>query len=188
MHCRVPLAYGAPRLAIELRPQTPEAQRALDRGEAIDIEVGDEAFDRAFIVEAAPTAAIRALLDGPTRTALLALSPCRFALDAGDLHLSKQGTSAEPPVVALMVGLCVGVRERVERLPLEMARWREPAGFRDAAREPAMSGDSEARACAELEAVEDVRRTRRQGASANVGLVVLGVVVLGVLLEWITHR
>jgi hypothetical protein len=87
-----------------------------------------------------------------------------------------------------MVGLCVGVRERVDRLPLEMARRREPAGFRDATRGPAMSSDAEAQARAELEAVEDVRRTRRQSASANVGLVVLGVVVLGVLLEWIAHR
>jgi hypothetical protein len=107
---------------------------------------------------------------------------------ARELHLSKRRTWTDPDVVALMVGLCVGVRERVDRLPLEMARRREPAGFRDATRGPAMSSDAEAQARAELEAVEDVRRTRRQSASANVGLVVLGVVVLGVLLEWIAHR
>jgi hypothetical protein len=188
IHCRVPVTDGAPRLAIELRPQTPREQCALDRGEAIDVELGDEAFDRAFVVEVAPLEVVRPLLDEPTRAALLALAPCRFALDAGDLHLSKSATRIDPPVVALIVGVCVGVGERVDRLRLDGSMLRGAAAYRDAAPVPTRSSDDEARAQAELEAVAGVRRTRRQSSGANAGLVLLGVVVVGWMLDMLSHR
>jgi hypothetical protein len=188
-HCRVPLPEGAPRFAMELRARTAEAQRALDRGDAIEVPLGDEAFDRSFVVEAAPADVIRALIDETTRAALLALAPCRFALDAGALHLSKPGTRTSKMIVAQVVGLCVDVHERVERLPLEMARLREPAGYRGTTpAEAAARPEEAARAAAEIEAVEDARRTRRQAQGMKAGVAIVATVVVGTtLLEWLVR-
>jgi hypothetical protein len=173
---------------MELRARTPDAQHALDRGDAIEVQLGDEAFDRAFVVEAAPSDVIRALLDESTRAALLALAPCRFALDAGALHLSKRGTRTSKAIVAQVVGLCVDVRERVERLPLEMARHREPAGYRGALGEAAARPEDAARADAEIAAVEDARRARRQAQGMKAGVAIITTVVVGTtLLEWLVR-
>ena len=49
-------------------PPQPEAVR---RGDLIDVEVGDADFDRAFLVEAAPSDVVRALLDAPARAFLV---------------------------------------------------------------------------------------------------------------------
>ena len=186
-HCRVAMPEGAIQLAMELRPQTDIEQRALDRGDAFDVELGDEAFDRAFVVEAAPVDVIRVLLDEATRVALLGLAPCRFALDAGELHLSKRGTLARADAVTRIVGLCVEVRDRVERLPLEMARHREPAGYRGEPLAESARPEDEARARREIEAVEDVRRLRRQVQGTKVGLLLLGLVVASTLLGGMLH-
>jgi hypothetical protein len=186
-HCRVPLPDGVQPFAMDLRPETAAERSALERGDAIDVELGDEAFDRAFVVEAAPAEVIRVLLDEPSRAALLALRPCRFALDAGDLHLSRPGTWTAPAAVAAIVRLCLDVRERAARLPLEMARHRQASGYRgDPATAAARQADL-ARAESEIEAVKAVRRTRRQSASASVGIAVLGVVVIAGFLGSMLH-
>jgi hypothetical protein len=177
-HCRVPLPEGVLRFAMELRPQTAAEQRALERGDAIDVELGDEVFDRAFVIEAAPGDVVRVLLDEPARAALLALRPCRFALDAGELHVSKPGTWVAPPDVARLVRLCLDVHERAQRLPLEMARHREPAGYRGALPTAAVRQEDLARAEREIEAVKSLRRTRRQAAGATAGIAALGAVVV----------
>jgi hypothetical protein len=177
-HCRVRLPAEAPPFAMDVRPRTAAEERALERGDAIDLDLGDEPFDRAFVVEAAPADVIRVLVDGATRAALLSLRPCRFALDAGDLHLSKPGTWTAPPDVARIVRLCLDVRERAGRLPVEMARHHELAGYRGAMTTAAARQRDLARAASEIDAVKAVRRSRRQSASATVGIAVLGFVVV----------
>jgi hypothetical protein len=52
---------------MELRPQTPEESRAVQSGEALDFEVGHGEFDRAFVIEAAPSSVVHVLLDEPTQ-------------------------------------------------------------------------------------------------------------------------
>ncbi len=60
----VPKAYP---LAIHVRRHTRSDQRVIARGDMVDLQIGDEAFDAAFLVEAAPGDVVRALLDADVR-------------------------------------------------------------------------------------------------------------------------
>jgi len=184
--CRVSLPSEGPAFVMELRPQTMDEQRAVSRGDAIDVEMGDVVFDRAFVVEAAPSHIVRILLGEPMRFALLSLAPCRFASEAGHASLRKQGTCIEPDVVARIVTACVDFGQSVRRLPEDLARQRESAGYRGGRFD--VRPEDEAQAAEELAAVKEVRRTRRQIAGANVGLVMLAVIVAGTLYELCTRR
>ncbi len=64
----VPAVYP---LAIHVRRHTRSDQRVIARGEMVDIIVGDQLFDDAFLVEAAPADVVRALI-GPEVRSLLA--------------------------------------------------------------------------------------------------------------------
>lgn len=170
-----------PTFVMELRPQTMDEMSAVSRGDAIDVEMGDAVFDRAFVVEAAPSHIARILLGESMRFALLSLAPCRFASEAGHASLTKRGTCTESDVVARIVTACVDFGNSVRRLPEELVRQRESAGYRG--ERTLVRPEDEARAAEELAAVRGVRRTRRQIAGANVGPVMLAVIVAATLYE-----
>lgn len=65
----VPAAYP---LAIHVRRQRWLDRRASARGAVIDLQLGDAAFDDAFVVEAAPEDVAHILLDAPVRSFLMA--------------------------------------------------------------------------------------------------------------------
>src|ERR1700722_2326941 len=73
-----PFPPGAPQLELHLKPQTRDDEGLVQRGEEIDVVVGDPPFDSAFVVEAAPAETVRALLDPHTRSMLRALLPCEL--------------------------------------------------------------------------------------------------------------
>lgn len=183
--CRMSLPTGGAAFVMELRPQTKDELSAVARGDAIDVEVGDVAFDRAFVVEAAPSHIVRILLDDPIRSALLSLAPCRFASAAGHVSLTRWGTCTESELVARVVGVCADFARGVERLPEELARQRPSAGYRG--ERTIVPPEDAARAAEELAVVEGVRRTRRQIAGANVGLVALAVIVAATLYALWAH-
>jgi hypothetical protein len=184
MHFRLPLGTVPPFL-MDLRPQTAAEQRAIERGHAVDVELGDAGFDRDFVVEAAPSEVIRVLLDAPLRAELRALAPCRLTLVASELHLSRPWTVArwtaeEIAALARMVRLCVQVGERIHLLPVEMARGGHRGGYRGATL--TATGECEAAAAAQVTALMDSRRRRRRQQdivwSLLFGGLLLGLVLL----------
>lgn len=183
--CRMPLPKGGPVFVMDLRPQTKDELSAVARGDAIDVQVGDGAFDRTFVIEAAPSHIVRVLLDDQIRSALLSLAPCRLASAAGYVSLTKWGTCTESELVARIVGVCADFAKAVERLPEELVRQRQSAGYRGEG--TIVPPEDEARATEELAAVEGVRRTRRQIAGANVGLIALLVIVAAMMYQMCTH-
>lgn len=78
----IPAGYP---LAIYIRRQGSQDRAEIDRGELVDIEIGNAAFDARFLVEAAPAAAIKKLLDAEAVRYLMALP---------DLTLRTQDTSS----------------------------------------------------------------------------------------------
>jgi hypothetical protein len=61
------------KFALELLPQGRGRERQIRDGEAIDVQLGDEAFDSCWMVEGAPADIVRRVLDAPTRQRLTAL-------------------------------------------------------------------------------------------------------------------
>src|ERR1019366_307630 len=109
-------------LEMELRPETARELRNLEHGRAIDLVLGDEAFDDSFIVEAAPSDMARALLDRNTRTALLAFYPCVLTLAGGELRFVKTGYLDEHAEIARVLELCTDVASRLGTLPARLLR------------------------------------------------------------------
>src|ERR1700722_18591664 len=75
---RAPIPTGAAEVEMHLTPETPRETRLVQRGLAVDVEVGEPLFDAAFLVEAAPAETVRAILDAPTRSTLRSLRPCEL--------------------------------------------------------------------------------------------------------------
>jgi len=65
----VPKAYP---LAIHVRRQTRSDQQVIARGDMVDVLIGEQVFDDAFLVEAAPADVVRALIDPEVRALLTA--------------------------------------------------------------------------------------------------------------------
>jgi hypothetical protein len=180
----VPATSDAPRFLLELRPRQSREHAAVARGDAIHVDLGDAAFEHAFVVEGAPAHAIRLLLEARVRAALLGLAPVRVALTADKVTLRKWGTWVEPGVVRSIVQACLELRGSAMQLPEQIARSSEPAGYRG---ERLTRPEEDAKATLELSELERVRRTRRQIAGANVGLVILAIVVFSVAGSWCSH-
>jgi hypothetical protein len=90
---------------------------------AQDVVLGDEAFDRAYLVKAAPEILARALLTDGVRRDLLAVEACRLAYDDGSHHRHGAMVVLEVPgVVAEPTWL-----DRLQGLVVEIARARLPA-------------------------------------------------------------
>ena len=78
--CCAELSIERPSFEMDLRPETRWGRQDVAHGRAIDLLLGDEAFDDSFLVEAAPAEIARALLDQEARTALLTFHPCRLTV------------------------------------------------------------------------------------------------------------
>ncbi len=92
---------------------------------AQDVVLGDEAFDRAYLVKATPEILARALLTDGVRRDLLAVEACRLAYDDGSHHrqgamvvLEVPGVIAEPTSLDRLLGLVVEIaRARLPEVP-----------------------------------------------------------------------
>jgi hypothetical protein len=108
----VPMAHA--RLELELRPQTTEEEHLRDAGAAVDVVIGDEAFDAAFIVEAAPVDVVRALLGPDLRARLLAAAPVIVRTVAVDtLRVVRHGWPQNAAHATPLVELAVEIAQRV---------------------------------------------------------------------------
>jgi hypothetical protein len=173
---------------MELRPQNAVELRHVEQGRAIDLILGDEMFDDAFIVEAAPSELARALLDEPIRAALLTFMPCRLTIAAQELCFEKQGAVDEPGEVRRLVELCVGACARLVSLSGEMQEKQlalagELGGYRGPSPEALRTLGASSRDQAELEALVAARMRRKKWRN---GQLVVGIVLAAlVLIAWI---
>ncbi|HET9993295.1 MAG TPA: hypothetical protein VFQ65_32385 [Kofleriaceae bacterium] len=89
VRAQLPDAYP---LAIYMRRQGWLDRRRIERGEVVDVELGDAAFDARFLIEAAPAAVIAKLFDERAR---------RFLMKQGDLTLETEDSHGKHLVLSL---------------------------------------------------------------------------------------
>ncbi len=168
---------------MDLRPETRSGQRDVEHGRAIDLVLGDEAFDDSFLVEAAPAEIARALLDRETRTALLAFHPCRLTVLGDEVRFNKMAPLTEFAEARRVLELCTRVRSRLESLPallheerLALAREGVSAGYRGPAPQAIVALATSSQSAAELAALRRMRARRTMLRSAQVmALVALAI-------------
>jgi len=165
--CTAVLSIERPAFEMDLRPETRWGVRDVEHGRAIDLVLGDEAFDDSFLVEAAPADMARALLDRDTRTALLAFFPCRLTVQGSELRFSKAALLDEFAEVRRVLELCTRVRSRLESLPtllheerLALAREGESAGYRGASPDAIRTLATSSQSTDELAALRRIRARR----------------------------
>jgi hypothetical protein len=201
LHCRAELPDPWPRFEIDIRPRTRDELRSVERGEAVDVDLGDPVFARRFLAEAAPADVARRVLDPQIRDALVALWPCRLTREAGVLHLSVTLGPDETRAQA-MVALCAAVVERIARASTSLSL---PAGEGERAivgaaivdathrgtayREAPTYGrtpEEEKRAERELRELFDARRLRAQveGFPLGAALIVTLVAAAMIAMSW----
>jgi hypothetical protein len=181
--CRVQLPAALPPFEMDLRPETRTEERDVERGLAIDLIVGDAAFDASFIVEAAPTDMAKALLDEPARTGLLAFHPCRMTIADGTLRFSKGAALDEYAEVRRVLELCSHVASRLQSLPaqfheqrLALAQGGELAGYRGPSPEAMRALATSPDAAMEIAHLHRVRSRRlRARATFALAMIALGV-------------
>jgi hypothetical protein len=126
-------------LAMYVRRQRRSDAGPIERGETIDVEVGDGVFDAAFLVEAAPEVVIVKLLDQDARTFLLAQGTVELMTkERGGvrvLQLAIRGWIDDPDAakhaIAIVVGIASRIRdaftEAVEQVPMiACSAWSRP--------------------------------------------------------------
>lgn len=179
--CSARLVEPAP-FELHLRPQTRDELREVRAGRAIDVKVGDRAFDDCFIVEAAPAELARALLDEPTRAGLSALRPPPVvSLAGGRLRVQIVGVPAEA-LARDIASLVVGMARRVVELPNVLAEQHrveaqrhDAGGYRGPPPRTALAPGASTKGDHELARLHAARRRRaiRQAAMIVLGLAVL---------------
>jgi hypothetical protein len=129
--CSVSLVQP-PRFLMELRRQTGEELEQVRAGRAVDVVVGDQRFDDAFIVEAAPSDVAKKLLDGETRRMLLAMQPLRLCVAKDTLWLDVVGVVGHVAIAKSMLELVLSLSRRLGEMPRAIAEERMAADSRDA--------------------------------------------------------
>ena len=129
--CMVSLPQ-APRFLLELRKQTGEELEQVRAGRAVDVLVGDPAFDDAFIVEAAPADVAKKLLDADTRRMLLAMQPVRVGVAKGALWIDVIGAVGHVAIAKSMLELVLALARKIGELPRALAEERMATEAREA--------------------------------------------------------
>lgn len=129
--CSVTLVQS-PRFILDLRRQTGEELEQVRAGRAVDVIVGDEAFDDAFIVEAAPSDVAKKLLDAETRRMLLAMQPLRLCVSQNTLWLNVVGVVGHVAIAKSMLELVLSLARRLGEMPRAIAEERMVAEAREA--------------------------------------------------------
>jgi hypothetical protein len=192
-HCRATLPGPPIAFEMDLRPETRAAIRDVEHGRAIDLTLGDPAFDDTFIVEAAPAEMARALLDEKARTALLAFSPCRLTVTGNDLHFTKHGKLDELAEVRRVLELCSHVGSSLVALPgqlqerrLAQAHDADHAGYRGPTLEAIRGLRTTSQAGEELAALQLVRARRTRFVWIRSAAIAVAVAIAWLL--FVTHR
>jgi hypothetical protein len=184
----VVIALVPPRAApveMHLTPQKESDASLVERGLAIDLQVGEPLFDAAFVVEAAPAETVRALLDAPTRSALRGLLPCELHVAGGEVVLRKPAQLTEVAEVRSLAELVGGLAARLGSVALELEekRLHAPrdggAAYRGVTATEAVASQGDATASQELAQLHTVRQRRR---AQNQTLVLTGAVIVAAII------
>jgi hypothetical protein len=168
----VTVTMEGPRFDLELRPQGLTESIDLQRGMAIDVMVGDAAFDSVFIVEGAPAAAVRAVFaDAELRRALVAVGPIDVTRTRDTLALGAKGWLWGDRL-AKLAETAGRLAARVAEVSAAEAR---AEIYRAAPRDPARD--------AEVRALEEAREARRTKVSARSMAIGVGVALF--IVAWL---
>jgi hypothetical protein len=129
--CSVSLVHP-PRFLMDVRQQTGEELEQVRAGRAVDVIVDDQAFDDAFIVEAAPSDVAKKLLDAEIRRMLLAMRPVRLCVAKNTLWLDVMGVVGHEAIAKSMLELVLSMTRRLGEIPLAIAEERMTAEAREA--------------------------------------------------------
>lgn len=158
-----------------LRPQGWLDRQRADRGSLVDVEVGDGAFDAAYVIEAAPAEVVRALLTPARRAALAGYGKIRIITEQGPLRLLRlripavlDDLPAARPALELAVELATGVREAYAAVEAAADVQLVGAPFRE---HRESSGEQEAA----LRRVDEVRQLEAKRAVGVAPMVLLSV-------------
>ena len=177
----IPDAYP---LAIYMRRQGWLDRGKIERGELIDVEVGDAAFDARFLVEAAPAAVVAKLLDERARRFLMKQGELTLETETNHgkhLVLSLYGWIEEPARAELVVGEVARIVRRVReafeevnvaKVEVQGSPFREMA----VATEDPRAADRQRAEVQQLE-VKRAERVAQQRLMAVIVLVALGFVI-----------
>jgi hypothetical protein len=167
---------------LKLRRHDRPDRQEIDRGTMVDVVVGDPSFDEAFLVEAAPSAVVKVLLDAPTRTLLASYERIEVTTERKDdrpiLRVAVRGWLDAPHLAKAAADFAVGLATRVRdaHFAAEQATPMETVGspYRP------MLDDANIRAAAaqrqaEIERIEQVKQLRaaRLRSQNRIGWLVL---------------
>lgn len=128
--CSVSLPQ-APRFLLELRRQTGPELEQVRAGRAVDVVVGDQAFDDSFIVEAAPADVAKKLLDADARRMLLAMQPVRLCVTKDRLWVDVIGLVGHVAIARSTLELVLAMARKIGELPRALAEERMAAEARE---------------------------------------------------------
>ncbi len=188
--CSVSLVHP-PRFLMDLRLQTGDELAQVRAGRAVDVIVGDQAFDDAFIVEAAPSEVAKKLLDAEIRRMLLAMRPVRLGVAKDTLWLDVMGVVGHVAIARSMLELVLALTRKLGEMPRAIAEERMTADARVApgaayrGTTPESAGAVDAwspEAEKEIAALLLARKRRQQSAWLAAGLVIAVWLMLSILM------
>lgn len=160
--------------------------RKIEKGEMVDVEVGDQAFDDAFLVEAAPADVIRKLLTDEVRKLFFGLP--RFQLmtvpNKATLRLELRGWTAVEVVgdaTTILAHIANGLREAYAQVEAESHAVIGGSPFRQEIDDRPVRAAAEAREL-EVSRVELVRLERQQNQKVIRGAIAICVTIAAILM------
>lgn len=182
----VPRAYP---LAIYIRRHAWLDQGRIERGDMIDVQLGDPEFDRAFLVEAAPEDVVRALLDATTRSFLSAHDRAELeTIVEGELRYLRfavpgwlEDLAAVTPAIHQVAR--IGARVRTAYADVDRPAPAQAGGspYRsELADQPAR--DASAARAAEVAALEAIRAARAGRQKVMVVALMVGIAIVWLVL------
>lgn len=160
---------------LELRPSGVLESWQVARGDAVDVEVGDPAFDKAFVVEGAPAAAVKKLLDAPLRKDLLALAPLVAKTNERGAVVEKRGWIEDVSKARVLIDIAAAIATRAPAAVAEMVS--ESVVTDSSAYRGTVSSDG-GRAAIDAARDEVVQlRSMRRARAARRGKIIAAVVV-----------
>jgi hypothetical protein len=168
------------KLSLALRQQTEGERAHIAAGRGTDVQLGDRAFDDAFIVESAPADVVRELLDAPIRRRLLALRPFTIEPLGSGFRIEKSGWVDEAAIAEEMIDLGAAIAERV---PASLAHV-ETQRFTSYRVPRVDAGTAADRRDAEIAAVVDRTEARKKHNQLVGCMAMLAVIAISLVLAY----
>jgi hypothetical protein len=151
-------------LTMHIRPHHEEDRRRIARGDMVDLDNADPAFDRRFLVEAAPIDVVHRLLDGATRNYLLQQRDVELTVDVDDrlvVRLALQTWLRDPAQARAALRVVAGLARRVREVYQQLY---------DAPSAPALATGGPYRPSADAQPERDARAAREAEVARVAGL------------------